>query len=498
MKERIKDWLKKYEYHFVGIFLLILIIYFFLPIKYTYVEKNSTKIFGSEEIPNFPVLGGMKPLSYLVKTSYLIGDTKDYTFDMPEEKVLEFFKDTKVQSIDSSSGLFRWKFSLSVSELTKILTSNMIDISQKNPNVIFSLENGKWVNKTITENPIGVLKKLSVPLRGSSTVVNSLLIEGSKGIYYLRDTDNIRLLFSGKNYNIVSAITGGKLFSGSTIMPSPFFAFERVSGKYYFYGGGYGHGVGLSQNGAQALAESGQTYEEILSLYFPKTVIAKTNYRDIRVAITNNQQKVIHDDVEFSSNGDLMFSADSGKLKFPTGTKIEIKVSGEKLQLIKDGNIVGESSNSVTISSTKLLTINSIDRKNIKNANPKYRGTIKISLSPDKKAMYVINHIAIEEYLRQVLPSEMNNSKGIEPLKAQAIAARTFAIFQIVSTGQNARYNITDTSNAQVYNSTSENILSTQAVRETTGMVLKYENKLAVVKYYSVSAGFGASAEEVW
>jgi stage II sporulation protein D len=59
------------------------------------------------------------------------------------------------------------------------------------------------------------------------------------------------------------------------LVPSGFFVIE--TGKtdknvigYTLIGGGYGHGVGMSQNGAKALGEQGITYENILQAFFPE------------------------------------------------------------------------------------------------------------------------------------------------------------------------------------------------------------------------------------
>ena len=54
---------------------------------------------------------------------------------------------------------------------------------------------------------------------------------------------------------------------------SPVFSVEYADGEYVFTVSGYGHGVGLSQNGANCMAENGSTYEEIISHYYKDVTI---------------------------------------------------------------------------------------------------------------------------------------------------------------------------------------------------------------------------------
>ena len=66
----------------------------------------------------------------------------------------------------------------------------------------------------------------------------------------------------------------------STILPSAYFVMDLQKGKkgitgFTLYGGGFGHGVGMSQNAAKAMAQSGRTYEEILAMFYWNCQLAK-------------------------------------------------------------------------------------------------------------------------------------------------------------------------------------------------------------------------------
>jgi len=72
----------------------------------------------------------------------------------------------------------------------------------------------------------------------------------------------------------------GSTVSSPTLLPSAFICLEtehdgEYLASYRIYGGGYGHGIGMSQNGAKNMAESGFTYEEILKTYYKESEVEK-------------------------------------------------------------------------------------------------------------------------------------------------------------------------------------------------------------------------------
>jgi stage II sporulation protein D len=77
---------------------------------------------------------------------------------------------------------------------------------------------------------------------------------------------------------VKTIVIGGKAFKGTEIrklfsLKSATFEISEENGKILFTVKGYGHGVGMSQYGANCLAADGKTYKEILSYYYPNTVI---------------------------------------------------------------------------------------------------------------------------------------------------------------------------------------------------------------------------------
>jgi stage II sporulation protein D len=115
-----------------------------------------------------------------------------------------------------------------------------------------------------------------------------------------------------------------------------------------------------------------------------------------------------------------------------------------------------------------------------------YRGNI-IILNRNGK-LTVINNVPLEEYIRGVVPAEMPSSWAYEAHKAQAIAARSYALANL---GKRASYgyDLKDTPEDQAYNGASAETQSTNsAVEDTKGIVLTYNTKV-ISAYYSASAG---------
>lgn len=118
--------------------------------------------------------------------------------------------------------------------------------------------------------------------------------------------------------------------------------------------------------------------------------------------------------------------------------------------------------------------------------NKWYRGYLMIQNRGQK--LTVINDVPLEDYLKGVVPSEMPSSWEIEALKAQAVAARSYALANL---GKRASlgFDLKDTPEDQAYGGASaETAKTNSAVNDTAGLVLTYNYKV-IPAYYSASAG---------
>lgn len=127
-----------------------------------------------------------------------------------------------------------------------------------------------------------------------------------------------------------------------------------------------------------------------------------------------------------------------------------------------------------------------------------YRGIFQ--LKNTDRGLALINILNLEDYLKGVVPLEMSPGtfNALEALKAQAVAARTYALKNL---GQNSRlgFDLTDTQSSQVYGGLSaEHPLSNRAVEETSGEVLVYKNQLINALYTSTCGGQTEDAEKIF
>ena len=126
-----------------------------------------------------------------------------------------------------------------------------------------------------------------------------------------------------------------------------------------------------------------------------------------------------------------------------------------------------------------------------------YRGSIEI-LRDDKVGLLVINELDVEEYLKGVLNEEISAKWHPEAIKAQAVVARTYALYQKENRKDNP-YHMEATTTDQVYGGARrEDERTNKAAKDTQGIVLTYEGKLAKVFYHSISGGITEDVTDVW
>jgi stage II sporulation protein D len=125
-----------------------------------------------------------------------------------------------------------------------------------------------------------------------------------------------------------------------------------------------------------------------------------------------------------------------------------------------------------------------------------YRG--RTQLVPNGKGITAINHVNLEHYLYSVLGGEMNGNWPQEALKAQAVAARSYALYQRERAGNRA-FDLGDTPAWQVYGGIVDESAGTQAaVNATAGQVLTFNGQIIEAVFHSSAGGCTDNVEEVW
>lgn len=126
-----------------------------------------------------------------------------------------------------------------------------------------------------------------------------------------------------------------------------------------------------------------------------------------------------------------------------------------------------------------------------------YRGSIEVRRN-GSGGIAVVNELPLETYLRGVMKAEVAPDWPLEALKAQAVVARTYALYQVLSQRE-ALYHLAATTASQVYGGVhGEGLQSSEAVEATAGIVLTYQGGIVPAFYHAASGGSTEDAVAVW
>ncbi len=116
-----------------------------------------------------------------------------------------------------------------------------------------------------------------------------------------------------------------------------------------------------------------------------------------------------------------------------------------------------------------------------------------------EKGLYVVNELPLEDYVESVVAAEVGTDWEVEALKAQAVIARTYAVYKkMAGTNSNGIYHLTSSVLHQVYRGNNSNFKVTYAIRATEGEILTYNGKPIEALYHSTCGGKTENAEDVF
>jgi stage II sporulation protein D len=240
-------------------------------------------------------------------------------------------------------------------------------------------------------------------------------------------------------------------------------------------GAGYGHGVGMSQYGAYGMAREGWDYSRILGHYYSGTKLGVIDpNRPVRVLLRSAPT------VSFSG----ATAVGARRLNPATTYSVRAAANGTLTLLSPKGRRLAALSAAERVSGPAGLN----------TGGRSYRGVL--DLRRGSGGVNVINVVNLEQYVRGVVAWESPSSWPIEALKAQAVAARTYAI--TTSKGGDGWDQYADT-RSQVYGGISAETPTTdRAVGETSGHVVTYRGAPVVTYFFSTSGGRTEDVENVW
>ena len=246
-------------------------------------------------------------------------------------------------------------------------------------------------------------------------------------------------------------------------------------------GRGWGHGVGMSQYGALGFANEGWTYDRILGHYYTGAELGPAGVSRVRVLV-----------------GDW-----HGSVRIRSMSAFRVRDVLGTIYHLPAGEVVLDRRLSVTVGGVPTVLAQPVTflpgRAPLELDRP-YRGEIEVmitSLTASAVELRTVNIVGLEQYLAGVVPREMPSEWPEEALKAQAVAARSYALARRV--GGNRGFDLYADVRSQVYGGlASEHPRATAAIQETAGEVLLWEGKPIDALFHSTSGGRTLPAVEVF
>lgn len=188
--------------------------------------------------------------------------------DFSDETAFRSFIDdsSKYDTYEKDYSMYRWSIVYTPEEMTEAIQATLTQRYEVNPDKILTLQSdGSYSSQPITS--IGDVKDITVTARGKSGIVKEITIVGSNATIKVSGQTNARALMTPIAVTIRRQ-DGSESVEWS-LLPSPFYYVTKDGeGNFLIVGGGFGHGVGMSQNGTKAMTELGYSAEEIIQHYY--------------------------------------------------------------------------------------------------------------------------------------------------------------------------------------------------------------------------------------
>ena len=247
--------------------------------------------------------------------------------------------------------------------------------------------------------------------------------------------------------------------------------------KWVVHGRGFGHGVGMSAYGAYGYAKHGATFQQILGHYYPGTALGTLNGpRTVRVLLG-------------TASGDVGFSGATGAC----GVKLEPsrayeahRVGGAVRLRTSGGKPLANCGETLRAAGPGKVSVAGYGT---------YRGALE-TVPTGSSSLNVVNALAVDQYVKGVIPNESPPSWPSAELEAQAVASRSFAL----SAGRDGDgFDLYADTRSQVYKGLeSEYARSNEAAEATRGEVLMYEGQVAEALFSACSGGKTESIQNVF
>lgn len=309
--------------------------------------------------------------------------------------------------------------------------------------------------------------------------------------------------------NLLRRLTTGAAIAivAGSLVATPASADSTVpvkNGSITVKGTGYGHGWGMSQWGAYGAAKKGLSYRKILGFYYPGTTLTTTKTTHMRVWLS------------VDNDGDLRVKPSSGLRVYNVGTSASYTLptgstyrqwrmvrsgSHNLLQYLNSGGS-WKTKSAKGISTAKAWRFD--NKANVLKvvlpggAVGEFRGQVGLVLG--STSTKVVNRLPLDQYVQAVVPAEMPTSWHLEGVKAQSVAARTYALRSAQYQPSSSGYEVCDTVSCQVYRGVTQTSASgsrrayedsrgNSATTATAGKILTYQGGIALTQFSASNGG---------
>jgi SpoIID/LytB domain protein len=281
-----------------------------------------------------------------------------------------------------------------------------------------------------------------------------------------------------------------------------------ADGVFRMQGSGWGHGRGMSQWGAHQAASTGVTHAKILSFYYPGTTMERLPDAPIRVLLASDTGR---DLVLRGVPGLTVTQAGGEAIQLPVtpgsctrpATRWRVRATSAGMHLSaycgrwrKVDRIVGGSAE-FAVPGKFVGTQNGSVRRG-------YRGSVT-AIRTGKRSLQVVNTLPMEQYLRPVVAAEVSPSWPVEALRAQAIAARSYAAHGAQGRAKKS-FDVYDSTRSQAYPGAvwynaswrvvreREHPSTDAAIADTAGTHLTHGGEPALTQFSSSNGGATAAS----
>ncbi len=218
-------------------------------------------------------LWGSNPEDYPYFESKAVGNEPVNTDLTVEENFRSFIKKINYSDYDRRYDLYRWELNVTTQELSESFNKKLKDRRNAFPdNILVRNAKGEYVKQSVDN--VGMIESITVDRRVTGGAAVSVIVAGSKNTVRIEGENHIRYMFGVAG---VPLVTVNGTFVNMASLPSAFCIFEPYTdgGKSCFKitGGGYGHGIGMSQNAVYTMVNNGMSYKDVLGFFYPGTEV---------------------------------------------------------------------------------------------------------------------------------------------------------------------------------------------------------------------------------